>query len=119
MRKLIMTYYGIVTLIIPSSGILLALNSEKTNILKDHCTRYCHNKGCVHDAILPEFISGNSGYFGEVIRWLQTIGYKIDALTGMTGTGYGIINLLLFCVAVPAMHLLLASVNISLARRLK
>ena len=119
MRKLVILYYTFITLIIPGAGIALASTSEKTYALKEGCTRYCHNKGCPHDAVLPDFITSNSGYFGDVVRWLHAVGHQIDGLLGVSGAGYGIINLLLFCVMVPVVHLTLASFNIWLAGRLR
>ena len=119
MRKLVMLYYAFVTLIIPGSGVALALTSEQSYSLKDGCTRYCHNSGCPHDALLPDFITSNAGYFGDIVGWLHAVGRQIDGVLGMHGAGYGIINLLLFCIMVPVVHLTLASINIWLAGRLR
>lgn len=62
------------------------------------CTWYCHNHGCPHRAVLPEWLTSDRGAFGLTIRGLSVLG---SGLARDRGTGYGIANLLVFCFAWP------------------
>jgi hypothetical protein len=64
------------------------------------CNWSCHNHGCPHKPVLPVALSGDSGLFGATVRALHAAGDRIapDA----PGIGYGIVNLIVFCLAWPA-----------------
>ncbi len=66
----------------------------------DRCTWHCHNHGCRHRAVLPAALSGDRGLFGMTIRALFSAG---RGLARDRGRGYGAANLLLFCLAWPAL----------------
>jgi len=66
----------------------------------DRCTWYCHNHGCPHAPVLPAWLASDRGAFGVALRGLYGFG---DALSSDRATGYGLANLLVFCVAWPAL----------------
>lgn len=66
------------------------------------CTRACHDHGCSHNPVLPDALTSDEGLFGETIRALKRSGRA----TGLGARkGYGLANLLLFCVVWPALML--------------
>lgn len=109
-------YYILITIIIPAIGIIIGLSGDKTKILKDTCNRYCHNKGCPHETILPDYISGNNGYFGDVIRLLKDAGGIIENILNINAGGYLIANLLIFCFIIPVIHILFWIINLHLIK---
>ncbi len=62
------------------------------------CTWHCHNHGCPHRPRLPRWLTSDEGLFGETIRGLYRMG---SFLSHNRGTGYGLANLFVFCVAWP------------------
>jgi hypothetical protein len=66
----------------------------------DHCTWYCHNRGCPHRPALGAFLAGDGGLFGWTIGALHRAGDSISP--GSRGAGYGIANLAVFCAIWPA-----------------
>lgn len=66
----------------------------------DRCTWSCHNHGCEHAPRLPDWLSGDAGLFGWAVRALHRGGSLL--LPGHPREGYGLINLLIFCVLWPA-----------------
>jgi len=106
------------TVFVPASGIVLARRwGVDADLNAGQCARSCHDTGCPHDPVLPDFVAGNSGYFGDVIGWLYSFGDVIAAAGGLTrAEGYGAANLLIFCVAVPALHALLVGLSLRLCR---
>jgi hypothetical protein len=66
----------------------------------DRCTWDCHNRGCHHRPKLPAIITGDRYIFGATIRGLYALGtlFSTDRFIG-----YGIANILVFCLAWPAL----------------
>lgn len=116
--KKVFLYILTTTVLIPLAGIILALNWKPVAAMDPtSCTRYCHDKGCPHEPLLPDFIAGNAGYFGDVISWLYSFGDIIGSVVGLSrAQGYGAANLLVFCIAVPALHFLLMFLSLRLCR---
>jgi hypothetical protein len=115
MKKLVIRYYVFITFILPTLGIMLAFAGDSSRNLKSTCNRYCHNKGCPHDPILPDYITSTDGYFGDIVRWLKLVGTEIESLLSISSGGYLIANLLLFCILIPVIHIILGIINIKLA----
>jgi hypothetical protein len=73
----------------------------------DRCTRYCHDKGCRHDASLPDAMAGRhggrQGLYGKTIEGLVAAGSR----SSLGNKGYKAVNLLLFCVVWPGSMLVL------------
>lgn len=65
---------------------------------KSTCTWSCHNHTCRHVPLLPPSLTSDRGLFGRTIRGLQHAG---SALSRDRRTGYGAVNLLLFCLVWP------------------
>jgi hypothetical protein len=118
MKRFVKYYYLVVTLAIPFSGMLLALSSSYDNsYLKIACTRFCHNLGCVHGSVLPDFLIGNDGLFGITINYLLLWGKFLQNNFHIPeGTGYGAINLIIFCLLIPAIHLFFIIVNLKMLK---
>lgn len=108
MRFFFKTYYFFVTLFLPIAGILLAKKTEieKVFLLKQ-CSRFCHDKGCLHGSLLPDFLAGNTGLFGNTIEFLRKAGFALEELGLPLGTGYGAANLIIFCLIPPVLHLIM------------
>lgn len=66
----------------------------------DRCTWDCHNRGCHHRPKLPEIVTGDRHLFGATIRGLYTLG---RVFSGNRSVGYGVANLVVFCLAWPAL----------------
>ncbi|MFO0558139.1 MAG: hypothetical protein U0269_08975 [Polyangiales bacterium] len=66
----------------------------------DRCTWACHNRGCSHRPALPAVITDDRYVFGATIRALYALGtlFSRDRFRG-----YGIANILVFCLAWPAL----------------
>jgi hypothetical protein len=64
------------------------------------CNWACHNHGCPHHPVLPAFFTEDSGIFGWTVRGLYLMGalFSDDKFVG-----YGISNLLVFCVLWPGL----------------
>ena len=91
MKRLL--YYLTVTFLIPVAGIIITIINNKVDksYNKNICTSYSHDKVCKHDPVLPDNISSDTGFYGDVINSLFDIG-----------------NVLVFCVMVPIVHFSLA-----------
>lgn len=66
----------------------------------DRCNWDCHNRGCRHRPVLPAVITGDRYLFGATIRGLYALG---SVLSRDRFRGYGAANILVFCVAWPAL----------------
>jgi hypothetical protein len=66
----------------------------------DRCNWICHNRGCRHRPVLPAIITSDRYLFGATIRGLYALGtlFSRDRFKG-----YGIANIVVFCVAWPAL----------------
>ena len=118
MRKIVF-YYFVTTVVIPFSGIFLAVTSKKNNrFLSNICTRYCHgNAGCKHDAVLPDIITADKYLYGDIISGLFDIGEVLSSLLGINHTqGYELANLLIFCLAVPIVHFSIMIITLFFSR---
>jgi len=103
-------YYVFVTIALPAAGVLLALKAETNNDFSSQtCTRYCHgNGGCKHLPVLSDSISSDEGFYGTVIDSLFYLGDIISKLVGVSYyEGYGLANILIFCITVPLVHFVL------------
>lgn len=67
----------------------------------DRCTWYCHNHGCPHKPLLPRALSGDDGLFGKTIGALKRAGTAM--VPSNPSIGYGVANLLFFCVLWPGL----------------
>lgn len=67
----------------------------------DRCTWVCHNRGCRHAPRLPPSLSGDDGLFGWAVGRLHDAGRVL--MPHHPAEGYGVANLLLFCVLWPAL----------------
>ena len=83
----------------------------------ERCTWDCHNHGCKHNPRLPGWLSGDEGLFGWAVRALHRGGSAM--LPGRPREGYGLINLLIFCVVWPAAMWGLYLVALGQRRRLR
>lgn len=66
----------------------------------DRCTWACHNRGCAHRPALPAVLSGDQYLFGKTIDGLYRLG---SLFSSDRRRGYGIANLLVFCVLWPGL----------------
>jgi hypothetical protein len=64
-----------------------------------HCTWFCHNHGCDHQPVVPGTLTSDEGLFGQTVHGLYALG---RAFSNHETTGYGIANLLVFCIGWPA-----------------
>ena len=85
---------------------------DRSANLKETCNRYCHNRGCPHETLLPDYITSSNGYFGDIVRGLKDIGKVIESFLNINAGGYLIANLLIFCFAIPFVHIVLRTINI-------
>jgi hypothetical protein len=83
----------------------------------DVCTWSCHNHGCRHEPRLPAWLSGDRGLFGIAIRALYRMGGVL--LPGRPREGYGLANLLVFCLVWPGLMWGLYLVAVAQARELR
>jgi len=75
----------------------------------DRCTRHCHDHGCHHDPVLPDLLTSDHGLYGWTIRALYAAGDN----TGLDrSTGYGLANLVVFCVLWPGLMLALLAIGL-------
>ena len=119
MKHLTLLYYFIVTILIPFSGISLTFLIKDTNLfLKETCTRYCHNHGCKHTPVLPDLLTGDQYLYGETIHFLYQFGEGFRLFLPISRSeGYGLANLLIFCIFVPTIHFGLLFLTIRALRR--
>lgn len=68
--------------------------STSTKLDPEHCSWYCHNRDCPHEARLPAVLTSDDGAFGKTIEALAASGRA-------TGIGYQGMNVLIFCVLWP------------------
>ena len=80
----------------------------------DRCTRHCHDHGCPHEPLLPERLTSDRGLYGWTIRALYRAGEHTELARS---TGYGLVNLLLFCALWPG--LMLALLALALSQRVR
>ncbi len=80
----------------PSFTLRTHLPVEALNPLR--CTWFCHNHGCPHMAKLPAWLTSDAGLFGQTIKALYGLGASISKTRGI---GYGLANLLVYCVLWP------------------
>ncbi len=66
----------------------------------DRCTWDCHNHGCHHTPKLPAIITGDRSIFGATVRGLYLFG---TLFSRNRFVGYGIANIVVFCLAWPAL----------------
>jgi hypothetical protein len=68
--------------------------------VESRCTWACHNRGCSHRPRLPAVITSDRYLFGATVRGLFSLGtlFSRDRFEG-----YGIANILVFCLAWPAL----------------
>ena len=106
MRTVTWFYYFIVTVLIPFSGITLTFLVKDTNVfLRETCTRYCHSHGCKHPPVLPKFLTGDQYLYGDTIHFLYQLGEGFRLFLPISrAEGYGLANLLIFCILVPSIH---------------
>jgi hypothetical protein len=107
MKRLTRLYYLLVTIVLPTIGIIFAAGAQSSrSFLENRCSRFCHDKGCLHDPILPRVLSGDDGLFGNAIHFLFETGKIFENHMGFpVGTGYGAANLLIFCLFPPLLHI--------------
>lgn len=67
----------------------------------DRCTWSCHNHGCRHRPRLPGVLAGDEGLFGQTIHALKRAGTAL--VPANPNVGYGVANLLLFCLLWPGL----------------
>jgi hypothetical protein len=78
------------------------------------CTRSCHDRGCPHDPWLPDLLASDEGLYGHTIHAL----FEAGRSTGLEArTGYGLVNLVLFCAVWPG--LMWGLLALGLAQRLR
>jgi len=73
------------------------------------CTRWCHDRGCRHDPVLPDGLTSDKGLYGQTIRAL-TMGESLGTQRGRWL--YGGANLLLFVVGWPGLMATLLGVGL-------
>lgn len=68
--------------------------------LAQRCSWACHNRACSHRPVLPAVITDDRYIFGATIRGLYSLGtlFSRDRFRG-----YAIANILVFCLAWPAL----------------
>ncbi len=88
-------------------GVNYAMGTPVVEYRSDECTRDCHNRGCRHDPLLPDFFTSNRGLFGRAVMALHAMG---DSSGLGRCRGYGAANLVVFCVIWPGLMLLLVGV---------
>jgi len=84
---------------VPGRGWVVRSAVPREAFAAHRCTWYCHNHGCGHAAWLPEALSGDRGLFGLTVRGLHEVGALV--MPRNPAAGYGLVNLLLFCVLWP------------------
>lgn len=112
MKRLLRTFWIYVFPLVAPWAILVAVNAvppgvplARTRIPherfeRDRCTWDCHNRGCHHRPKLPALVSGDRYLFGATIRGLYALGRLFSSNRFI---GYGIANLVVFCLAWPAL----------------
>lgn len=80
-----------------ASAPLVRRNVPEEPFLTGQCTWACHNHGCDHEAVLPDWLTSDQGLYGQTIRWLRRAGRHV----GGGNQGYAAANLILFCVVWP------------------
>lgn len=121
MRLALYLYYTFISFVVPMLGVVLVtLAPTEKNYLKQICTMFCHDRDCYHDSHLPAFLSSNEGLYGHTIEALLYTGDLISSFVGVHEfTGYGIMNLFIFCFSVPTLHFFFMFASFKLARRAK
>lgn len=84
---------------------------------RERCTWSCHNHGCRHAPRLPSWLSGDEGLFGQTVHGLHVLGRW--AMPHSPRQGYGLVNLVIFCVLWPSLMWGLYLVAIGQRRRLR
>ena len=65
------------------------------------CTWACHNHGCQHQPQLPAWLASDEGLFGRTVAALHHGGRIL--LPKDPRAGYGLVNLLVFCLFWPGL----------------
>ena len=73
----------------------------------------CHDQGCPHTPLLPLWLAGNEGLFGQAVAGLWWMG---SFLHKGRMAGYMLANLLVFVVLFPLSWLLLGLAHLRLRR---
>ncbi len=81
-------------------GVPLRTSVPHERFERGRCTWDCHNRGCHHRAKLPALFTDDRRLFGSTIRGLYSFG---SLFTRNRFAGYGIANLVVFCLAWPAL----------------
>ncbi len=85
-------------------GVNATMGEPPTRFDREQCTRHCHDRGCRHQPVLPPSLTSSAGLFGDTVRGLHWLG----ARTGLgPRRGYGVANLLIFCILWPGLMLAL------------
>lgn len=80
------------------------------------CSRACHDHGCPHPPSLPASLTSDEGLYGATIRQLRAAGRA----TGLGARrGYGLVNLLVFCLLWPLFMAALLLVAIHQRQRIR
>jgi hypothetical protein len=90
------------------------LPSEPSRL--DACTWACHSRGCRHPPRLPPWLTADRGLFGQAIGGLRAVGQVL--LPGRPREGYGLANLLIFCLLWPGLMWRLYWVAVQQRRKL-
>lgn len=88
-------------------GVDAAMGRPPSSFSPDRCTRHCHDRGCRHEPVLPASLTSSQGLFGDTVRALHVMGRA----TGLgPNVGYGVVNIVIFCVLWPGAMLWLVGV---------
>jgi hypothetical protein len=85
----------------------VALGEPPRAYHRHRCTRYCHDRGCPHRPVLPAALTSSEGLFGKTVLALHVMGRA----TGLgPSVGYGVVNIVIFCLLWPGAMLWLVGV---------
>lgn len=92
-------------------------NIPAERFLPERCTWACHNHGCDHSPRLPAWLSSDEGLFGLTVNGLHRLGRW--AMPHSPRQGYGLVNLIIFCLLWPALMWGLYLKGLALSLRLR
>jgi hypothetical protein len=92
-------------------------NIPAERFVPERCTWACHNHGCQHSPRLPDWLSSDEGLFGQTVHGLHRLGRW--AMPHSPRQGYGLVNLIIFCLLWPALMWGLYLKGLSLSLRLR
>lgn len=114
-------------LVVPATFVAVLRSGEPAPLVRsalpaepyrpDRCTWYCHNHGCPHRAKLPRVLAGDDGLFGSTIIALKRAGSAL--VPSNPAVGYGVVNLLVFCVLWPGLMFGLLAVAVRQRRSIR